>query len=527
MSRYQLRRVGGDPRPSDPLALIPLDQDALKFGRNPDQVQVILHSVFYSNMISREHSEIRRMKNQDGTTSYYLVDRSLNGTYVNERRAQNSVLLHPGDTIKFGHVNGAAIQPGQLAPQPHAEFTFVFEKVPRNAPGQASDHPLSNSEVAMQQQIASNYLQSPQAWTANAAAQSFRPNVYQAAQLQRFQTSNPYGYGAAGAAFNSYQQATNLLASANPAAYAALYHQWPRQQHEAASQVDPTLQLQMQQMQQMQQQQQQARLAAPWATHASLGQQLGQQHMTAASVASCALTPTTVANPYVSQASGLALPRTISANAAQRYSFDPLEPSAPLQSTVDTIAVLDQLSQGRQPAAVQPQLLPPASSSTTTSNAVTQAQSVIVGDSCKLVDVKKMECDSSVPSPPKTTRPSVVDDKSAVHGKSTRLYPEEEIGLAQDLRELAASAAENSRLIYNDSPEELFGGSTDGKSSSSPIQCDDCENWYHVGCVQCDYDDITSNDADFHCGCASSKTDKKKKKKSPATRKSAPRKAKA
>lgn len=119
-------------------------------------------------MISREHSEIRRMKNQDGTTSYYLLDRSLNGTYVNERRvsgrlvcssncpqsvgfiarvclincsqslsgsllshwrrrfqAKDSVLLHPGDTIKFGHVNGAAIQPGQHAPQPHAEFTFV------------------------------------------------------------------------------------------------------------------------------------------------------------------------------------------------------------------------------------------------------------------------------------------------------------------------------------------------------------------------------------------------------------------
>ncbi len=35
------------------------------------------------------------------------------------------VLLHPGDTIKFGHVNGAAISPGAHAPQPYSEFMFV------------------------------------------------------------------------------------------------------------------------------------------------------------------------------------------------------------------------------------------------------------------------------------------------------------------------------------------------------------------------------------------------------------------
>ncbi len=39
-------------------------------------------------MISRDHSEIRRQRNEDGTTSYYLLDRSLNGTYVNEYRVR-------------------------------------------------------------------------------------------------------------------------------------------------------------------------------------------------------------------------------------------------------------------------------------------------------------------------------------------------------------------------------------------------------------------------------------------------------
>ena len=39
--------------------------------------------------------------------------------------SKDPVLLHPGDIIKFGHVNGAAIQPGQHAPQPQAEFTYV------------------------------------------------------------------------------------------------------------------------------------------------------------------------------------------------------------------------------------------------------------------------------------------------------------------------------------------------------------------------------------------------------------------
>lgn len=63
-----------------------LDQDCVKFGRNPEVVNIVLHSSVYANMISREHAEVRRSRLQDGTIAYHLYDRSLNGTYVNDFR---------------------------------------------------------------------------------------------------------------------------------------------------------------------------------------------------------------------------------------------------------------------------------------------------------------------------------------------------------------------------------------------------------------------------------------------------------
>lgn len=63
-----------------------LDKEIVKFGRNPDQVNVVLHSNLCPNMISREHAHIRQNRNADGSISYYLFDTSLNGTYVNDVR---------------------------------------------------------------------------------------------------------------------------------------------------------------------------------------------------------------------------------------------------------------------------------------------------------------------------------------------------------------------------------------------------------------------------------------------------------
>uniref|UniRef100_A0A0N5B1H5 FHA domain-containing protein n=1 Tax=Syphacia muris TaxID=451379 RepID=A0A0N5B1H5_9BILA len=100
-------------------------KETTRIGRNPDAVDVILNSV-HSNMISRLHSVIE-LKQEKGQHSYVLIDKSLNGTYINDYRAKGPTQLKAGDIIKFGHVNGAAIKPGCHGPQHSAEFTFIEE----------------------------------------------------------------------------------------------------------------------------------------------------------------------------------------------------------------------------------------------------------------------------------------------------------------------------------------------------------------------------------------------------------------
>ncbi|KAH7708978.1 hypothetical protein AAVH_23746 [Aphelenchoides avenae] len=108
--------------------MILLDHNT-KIGRNPELVDVVLHSVHYSNMISRDHSEIIGEVDKNGQfVQYHIRDNSLNGTYVNEIRVDGKQLLKEGDLIKFGHANGAAIKPGQFAPQVQSEFVFKFER---------------------------------------------------------------------------------------------------------------------------------------------------------------------------------------------------------------------------------------------------------------------------------------------------------------------------------------------------------------------------------------------------------------
>ncbi|MFH4980034.1 hypothetical protein AB6A40_006743 [Gnathostoma spinigerum] len=129
---FQLRRlnVGCDSRApsagSDEEVILLLE--TTKIGRNPEAVDVVLTSTVHSNMISRVHSTIEA-RQEKGRIAYYLVDKSLNGTYINDYRAKDGPTeLKPGDIIKFGHINGAAIKPGCHGPQHSAEFTFVFEK---------------------------------------------------------------------------------------------------------------------------------------------------------------------------------------------------------------------------------------------------------------------------------------------------------------------------------------------------------------------------------------------------------------
>ncbi|GMT16709.1 hypothetical protein PFISCL1PPCAC_8006 [Pristionchus fissidentatus] len=124
---YHLRRV--NPKSHHPEELILLGE-ITKFGRNADNVDVVLTSAVYSNMISRDHAIItgRVDPSTRQIVGYKIRDNSLNGTYINDRRVKDEVPLVESAVIKFGHMNGAAIKAGAEAPQANAEFSFVFEK---------------------------------------------------------------------------------------------------------------------------------------------------------------------------------------------------------------------------------------------------------------------------------------------------------------------------------------------------------------------------------------------------------------
>uniref|UniRef100_A0A0R3RXM0 FHA domain-containing protein n=1 Tax=Elaeophora elaphi TaxID=1147741 RepID=A0A0R3RXM0_9BILA len=130
MTIYQLRRLHVS---QNSQSLLPDDTVLLyqttKIGRNPDLVDVVLISHVHSNMISREHTTIFVKAKRD-RYACFIKDHSLNGTYVNDFRVSGEAELQQGDVIKFGHVNGAAIKPGCYGPQTSAEFTFVFEEAP-------------------------------------------------------------------------------------------------------------------------------------------------------------------------------------------------------------------------------------------------------------------------------------------------------------------------------------------------------------------------------------------------------------
>lgn len=77
-------------------------------------------------MISRDHAEICGEKSPQGLVDrYYIDDRSLNGTYINDIRLNGKTEIRNGDVIKFGHMNGAAVKRGEKAPQVRRSYFFV------------------------------------------------------------------------------------------------------------------------------------------------------------------------------------------------------------------------------------------------------------------------------------------------------------------------------------------------------------------------------------------------------------------
>src|SRR5690349_20597305 len=77
-------------RGSSPPKSIPLPEERITLGRNPD-----CNVVIDSNSVSRQHAQISWSEGQ-----YFLEDlRSRNGTLLNGTRIDGRVRLHDGDRI--------------------------------------------------------------------------------------------------------------------------------------------------------------------------------------------------------------------------------------------------------------------------------------------------------------------------------------------------------------------------------------------------------------------------------------------
>ena len=100
-----------------------LTSDITIIGRNRLVADLFLDSTKTAGLISRIHARIIRTC-KEGNEQYEICDTSLNGTYVNDHKVSCSVLLKDGDLIAFGHIKGAALDPGVFAPQKNSEFLY-------------------------------------------------------------------------------------------------------------------------------------------------------------------------------------------------------------------------------------------------------------------------------------------------------------------------------------------------------------------------------------------------------------------
>lgn len=126
---YQLRRTGASATYPNIKDVMKLKMGVTRFGRSTDN-DYYLDSAKLKNFISRSHAEIHAKKSEDGQYVFVLHNKGLNGTFINDIKMNQFILLQEGDKITFGHTNGFKLEPGQRANQPNSEFEFVFEKVP-------------------------------------------------------------------------------------------------------------------------------------------------------------------------------------------------------------------------------------------------------------------------------------------------------------------------------------------------------------------------------------------------------------
>ncbi|XP_048450572.1 transcription factor 19-like protein [Rhincodon typus] len=142
----QLLRIGTAPQPSprpgqapaptlarDLYTFLPAGQRCtFRLGRRADLTDLCLSSGRAEELISRVHAELQAERGAaGGDWRVHIVDRSTNGTFVNDIRIAKGerTELSDGDTVTFGHPDAVNIPEGSLAAQQDSEFYFLFQKV--------------------------------------------------------------------------------------------------------------------------------------------------------------------------------------------------------------------------------------------------------------------------------------------------------------------------------------------------------------------------------------------------------------
>lgn len=139
---FQLLRIGLAPAPG---SNSPVSQDLYTFrpdaprctfrlGRRAEVCDVTLVSERHPELISRVHAEIHAEREGEvpsGEWRVYLLDCSSHGTFINDIRMTRGqrVELSDGDMVTFGHEDSDSLPEGSLCMQQESEFYFMFQKV--------------------------------------------------------------------------------------------------------------------------------------------------------------------------------------------------------------------------------------------------------------------------------------------------------------------------------------------------------------------------------------------------------------
>lgn len=125
---YHLRRIGPSATCMSISNIMKLKYGVTKFGRATSN-DYYLDSTKLKNFISRIHAEIHAIPCDNGDVQFRIVDKGLNGTFINDTKMSGPYILKVGDKVTFGHTNGYKLKAGDYAKQPNSEFQFIFEKL--------------------------------------------------------------------------------------------------------------------------------------------------------------------------------------------------------------------------------------------------------------------------------------------------------------------------------------------------------------------------------------------------------------